>query len=407
MGTVIEKRSVPGALVQPAAVGDAPCDWVVVVSPSCEGRRLWLTRRFRESSVLSRRWFGPRRTLKRVTIMLNSRLPRLCLALIFGACCAASASAQEQSLSWAEQMFDQRNIDFGVVARGSDAVARVKVTNKWNRAIHIADVKTTCGCSAGKPSKTSLESLEEGYIEVTMDTRKFTRRKDSNLIITFDTPWAAEVRIPITAYIRTDVVFDPGSVNFGAVEYGKEATRTIKLQYAGRSEWQIKEIKSRNELVVAKAVETARGNGRVDYDITVTLAPNTPPGAVREQLTLITDDQNSPQVPLLVEAAVEADVTVTPAIVSLGLLKPGESKQFNIVIKGRQPIQIDKVECESENGLFKVRLPQAAAQVHSLPMTITAPDKPGDLSEEFTITINGRPTPVTFKARGKISEPAG
>lgn len=342
---------------------------------------------------------------ERVTIMLNTRLSRFGLVLVFAACSAASASAQE--LNWAEKMFDQRNIDFGVVARGSDAVARVKITNLYKQAVHIADVRTTCGCSAGKPSKTSLESLEEGYIEVTMDTRKFTRRKDSNVIITFDSPLHQEVRIPITAYIRTDVVFDPGSVNFGGVEYGKDASRTIKLQYAGRNEWAIKEIKSRNESVVAKAVETSRGNGRVDYDIVVTLAPNAPPGAIREQLIVITDDQNSPQVPLLVEATVEADVTVTPAIVSLGVMKPGEAKQFNIVIKGRQPIQIDKVECESEGGLFKVRLPQNALSVHVLPMTITAPDKPGDLSEEFSITINGRPVPVMFKARGKIAEPAG
>ena len=346
-------------------------------------------------------------TIERVTIMLNARFLHMCLALIVGAYCAASASAQQQQLSWAEQMFDQRTIDFGVVARGSDAVARVKITNKWNRAIHISDVRTTCGCSAGKPTKTSLESLEEGYIEVTMDTKKFTRRKDSNVIITFDTPWAAEVRIPITAYIRTDVVFDPGSVNFGAVDYGKEASRTVKLQYAGRNDWQIKEIKSRSESVVAKAVETVRGNGRVDYDIVVTLAPNTPPSTIREQLTIVTDDQTSPHVPLLVEANVEADVVVTPAIVSLGVMKPGEAKQFNIVIKGRQPFQIDKIECESDTGLFKVRVPQNAAQVHVLPMTITAPDKPGNLSEEFTVTVNGRPAPVTFKAIGKISEPNG
>lgn len=346
-------------------------------------------------------------TTERVTIMLKSRLCSVCLLLIAGAFSAASVSAQQPQLSWAEQMFDQRNIDFGVVARGSDAIARVKITNKWNRPIHIADVRTTCGCSAGKPSKTSLESLEEGFIEVTMDTKKFTRRKDSNVIITFDTPWAAEVRIPITAYIRTDVVFDPGSVNFGAVDFGKEATRTVKLQYAGRNDWQIKEIKSRSESIVAKAVETARGNGRVDYDVVVTLAPNTPPSALREQLTVVTDDQNSPHVPLLVEASVEADVVVTPSIVSLGVMKPGEAKQFNIVIKGRQPFQIDKIECDSDTGIFKVRLPQNAAQVHVLPMTITAPDKPGNLSEEFTVTVNGRPAPVTFKAIGKISEPNG
>jgi hypothetical protein len=322
-----------------------------------------------------------------------------------GVCYASVASAQEPT--WAEKMFDQKNIDFGVVARGSDAVARVKITNLYKQPIHIADVKTTCGCSAGKPSKTSLESLEEGYIEVTMDTRKFTRRKDSNVIITIDQPLYAEVRIPITAYIRTDVVFDPGSVAFGAVELGKESTRKIKLQYAGRDDWQVKEVRSRSESVSAKAVEVTRSPGRVDYDIVVTLAANAPVGPIREQLVVITDDQNSPQVPLLVEATVEADVMVTPSIVSLGVMKPGEAKQFNVVVKGKQPFQIDKIECDSEAGIFKVRLPQSAALVHVLPMTITAPEKSGNIVEEFTVTVNGRTQPITFKAMGKVAEPAG
>lgn len=349
---------------------------------------------------------GPRsHHSQRVTIMPIACLPRLCALLVLGVCYASVASAQEPT--WAEKMFDQKNIDFGVVARGSDAVARVKITNLYKQPIHIADVKTTCGCSAGKPSKTSLESLEEGYIEVTMDTRKFTRRKDSNVIITIDAPLYAEVRIPITAYIRTDVVFDPGSVAFGAVELGKEATRKIKLQYAGRDDWQVKEVRSRSESVLAKAVEVTRGPGRVDYDIIVTLAANTPVGPIREQLVIITDDQNSPQVPLLVEATVEADVMVTPSIVSLGVMRPGEAKTFNVVVKGKQPFQIDKIECDSETGIFKVRLPQSAALVHVLPMTITAPEKPGNIVEEFTVTVNGRLQPITFKAMGKIAEPVG
>ena len=55
MGTGIEVASVPGALVQPAAVGDAPLPpfGLCVVSPSREGRGLWLTRRLREPSLVA------------------------------------------------------------------------------------------------------------------------------------------------------------------------------------------------------------------------------------------------------------------------------------------------------------------------------------------------------------------
>jgi len=37
-----------------------------------------------------------------------------------------------------------------------------------------------------------------------------------------------------------------------------------------------------------------------------------------------------------------------------------------------------------------------------LPLTVIAPDEPGTLTEEFTVTIAGRSEPVTFKAYGKI-----
>ena len=106
-------------------------------------------------------------------------------------------------------MFEKTSHDFGVVARGSDVSYRLKLKNKYKEDVHIADVRTTCGCSAGEPNKTTLKSLEEAYVEIKMDTRKFTRRKDSNVIVTFDAPLYQEVTIPITAYIRTDVVVEP------------------------------------------------------------------------------------------------------------------------------------------------------------------------------------------------------
>ena len=73
-----------------------------------------------------------------------------------------------------------------------------------------------------------------------MNTERFVRRKDSNLIVTFDRPYYARVTIPITAYIRTDVVLSPGSATFGAVEQGKSAKRDIAISYAGRADWKIK-----------------------------------------------------------------------------------------------------------------------------------------------------------------------
>ncbi|MEX0716549.1 MAG: DUF1573 domain-containing protein [Planctomycetaceae bacterium] len=317
---------------------------------------------------------------------------------------APGQTASPATESWAHKMFAERSIDFGTIARGADARHRLKITNLYKQSVHIANVRTSCGCAAATPSQSTLESREEAYIEVTMDTLKFSHRKDSNVIVTFDAPLYQEVTIPLTAYIRTDVVLTPGAANFGAVDLGSATQRTIDVAYAGRDDWTIRGVQPHNEYVTAEAKEISRGNGRVNYEVYVTLKPNAPVGVIRDQITLLTDDARSPEVPLLVEARVEADITVTPAVVALGTLAPGDSRPTNVVLRGRKPFTIEKIECGSDEESFRVRMPKDEKQVHVLPLTFIAPDKPGDFSEEFTVTIAGRPEPVTFRAYGKIVE---
>ncbi len=337
----------------------------------------------------------------RESIMNCNQIRRLLLAIGVWAFAAQSASAQD----WAKKMFEETSYDFGKVARGADVSHRFKITNKYKETVHISNVRTTCGCSiAEKPEVTTLGSLESTYVEVSLNTRKFTHQKESNLVVTFDKPFFAEVTIPLKAYIRTDVVLKPGGANFGAVDLGAGDKMSINVAYAGRDNWQLKDIKMANEHLDAKITEVSRGNGRVNYRIEMYLKPSAPLGALREQVMLVTDDAD-PYVPMLVTARVEADITVATPDVAMGVVYPGNEKTVNVVIRGKKPFSIDKVECESERELFKVRLPQAPKTVHIIPLTFSPPEDPGPFSETFTVTIAGRSEPVTFKAHGTIGSP--
>lgn len=300
-------------------------------------------------------------------------------------------------------MFEEKSHDFGVIARGAEAVYRFKITNNTNSQVHIAKASTTCGCTAASPSKDLLEVGEVAYIEVSMNTRKFTRLKESNLIVTFDLPAIAEVRLPIKAYIRTDVVLTPGMVNFGAVPTGEPAQKVIKIAYAGRPDWKIEKVVSKNPHITAKVTEINRDAGRVNYDLVVDLKGDTPAGDLRDQLVLITDDAKSPEVPVLIEGRVEAEVTVSPRNISFGVLNVGEKKTKNVVLRGRKPFTIEKIESDSGDPSYEVRLPKTTKPVHVLPLSINTPDKAGKFSERFTITIKGLPEPVQFIAHGEIS----
>ena len=176
----------------------------------------------------------------------------------------------------------------------------------------------------------------------------------------------------------------------------------VKISYAGRPNWMIKELQVGNQHLAAMFNETRRAGGRVDYTLEVTLKPTAPVGRLRDLIILVTDDEANPFVPLLVEANVEPDIVVTPGIVSLRSLAPGQQVRAQVVIRGKAPFEVEKIE--SVNGVpgFQARRPQLAKPVHVVPFSLTAQSTAGRFEEEFKVWIVGRPEPVTFKATGEV-----
>ena len=266
---------------------------------------------------------------------------------------------------------------------------------------------TTCGCTAAEPDVRVLATNEVARIEVKMNTIKFMRRKDSNVDVTlsYDGGSSRTVRVPITAYIRPDVVLDPGTVEFGQVEAGQGGERVVSIAYAGELDWRITDVQNQSEYLTTELVETSRTDERVDYRLTVKLAADAPQGNLHDQVLLTTNDPRSPQVPVIVEGAVVADIIVNPSVLAMGSLQPGVAKTMSVVVRGRRPFSIDKIECKSDRDCFKVRLNSDVRSVHVLPLTVNPPDEPGQFSELFYLTISGREEPVTFTAEGVIVSP--
>jgi len=315
---------------------------------------------------------------------------------------AVHSTAFAQNGRWAEGLFSELSHDFGVVARGADVKHRFKVTNNLRQPVHIADVTTSCGCTSAKAEKNSLAVGESTYIEIVMNTVKFEGHKPSSFTVIFDQPSHAEVRIPTESYIRRDVVLTPGGAQFGTVQKGQGAERTIAIAYAGRSDWKIRDVISKNPNVQAKVVETQRAGGNVKYDLRVTLKEGAPLGVFRDQLSLVTNDASAPYIPVLVDGQVEAEYSVSPELVSFGTLAPGERKTVNVIVRGKKPFKIEKIESEASTGLFETRLPKDARPVQMLPLTFIAPSEPGTVDEEFLVTISESTEPLKFRSRGKV-----
>lgn len=324
---------------------------------------------------------------------------RLCWGLL---AISMAAIVEAQPGGWAEALFEKLDHDFGYVARGADTRYRLKLVNKYPDPVHILSAHTLCKCAQARPLQDTIAPGETGYIEITLDTKKFERNRDTTMIVQFDRPQFAEVRIPIKAYIRTDVVLTPGKLEFGSVSPGTTAERKIAIAYSGRPDWAIREVISKNKQIDVQCREINRLGGNCNFELVATLKPGAALGDLTDQLLLVTNDPANPQIPVLIEGRVEADYSVVPGLVVFGSLTPGSRKTVNVVVRGKKPFLIEKIESETTAGTFEVRLPKEPRQNHVLPLTVVAPAEAGEITEEFTMTISGSADPVVFKAHCRV-----
>jgi len=326
------------------------------------------------------------------------------IGLTVFALCVSGSSVIAQT--WADQLVEPKKIDFGVIATGSESVRQIVVTNTTSNVVHISGTAPGCQCVVpGIPSQNLLQPGEVATIEVRMNTRSFKQQRDTYLNISFDAPQLATVRVPVAAYIRTDVVFTPGKIDFGSKELGAGGEVKCKIAYAGRPDWKILDIKYTNKHLnaVLKEISSNPGAGTADFELTMTLSPEASAGKIREIVTIVTDDAASPNVPLMVEGIVKSDITLANDSLSLGALKPGEIKTVQIVVQGTKPFVVAGVDCPKMQGAINAKFDEVEKKLQIIKLEFTAPvSPPGKFAEDVIISIKGRKDNFKCKISGEI-----
>jgi hypothetical protein len=311
-------------------------------------------------------------------------------------------------LNWAEQMFSALNHDFGNVARGAETKFVIEIANLYKEDVTLTTPSTSCRCITPYLDKTYLKSKEVARLTLTLDTVGFKDKRDVTVTMsaTFDGINSKPIRIPIQAFIRKEVVLEPGSVHFGTAAPGETAERRVRVMYAGRNNWTIRSVRSDNSHLTGEVREVSRFGQNVEYELLVKLSGTAPKGSLKNQLVLETDDVNYPNIPVLVDATIEADLKVVPEDVKFGTVKVGTPKMTQFVVQGRKPFRIEKVECDSDREWFSVALTPLDKTTHVVQITMTPPaDQSGEFRENMTITVVGRKLPLSFTASGVIEAP--
>lgn len=317
-----------------------------------------------------------------------------------------AAAAQD----WARDMFDHTSHDFGVVARGAKVEHVFTMENIYVEDAHIADIRSTCGCTSPEADRRYLKTWEKAQIKATVDTRNFHGRKDATITVVLDKPFPAEVQLQVHCYIRSDVVVTPGAVQFGTVAQGQPASRRLAVAYAGRGDWKITGVETTNPHLLVEVVESprsARHLGQVAYDLTVALKADAPPGYLRDQLTLVTNDfsAQASRVPVAVEGVVVSALSVRPSPLLLPVLELGRETTRQLVVQGKAPFHVKSIHCD--DARFRFKIPEAAQNLQLIPVTFTATGAPGKVTGVIRIETDLGGGALEVPVQVQVIAPAG
>lgn len=342
-----------------------------------------------------------------------ARYARFALLLL---CALLLRPLYAQSDQWAVKMFSELGTDrmhnFGSVALHADVEKRFPFKNIYNEDVVISSVSSNCGCTKATVTKQVVHPGEIGEVVARVDTsgREHTKQRKATIRLVFSKPAYAEVQMQVKTYIRPDVGFEPGIIEFGAVQHGMTVSKKAYLQYEGRSDWALIGIQKNNPGIKAEAREVRRRGGSVVYEILVELKPDAAPGYIHDLLHFQTNDRDpaTASIFLPVQALVVEPLSAKPSFLQLGVVTPGQKVTKNIVVSGSEPFKIEDLQSDDQRiSYLKTNLNNT---VHVLPISFTADDNLGEISATLIVTTDqvdelGVPQTVRIQTSGYVVAP--
>jgi hypothetical protein len=271
-------------------------------------------------------------------------------AAIWGALIIGISTASTRAAGWSDTLFSEKGHDFGPVPRGAKVRHNFVLTNRLAEAITIVDVRASCGCTSGKSNTSIVAPGHAAIIEAEMDTRNFVGPKSTVLYVSVVTAGGqeGEVQLGVKSNILSDIVLNPGTIDFGAVARGQTPSQVLTIDRISSPEWRVERMISACRVINAQLVETTRNDATVSYTLTVSLKADAPAGTIRDEIRLITNDPETPSFPVLVTAQIRGDLSASPSVLAMGSATSAEPVQGRFVVRATRPFRIQAIGGEGE-----------------------------------------------------------
>jgi hypothetical protein len=266
--------------------------------------------------------------------------------------------------------------NFGQVWHADPCKTEVELRNAGDATLRIINVKSSCGCTAARPSKRELAPGETDRMEVSYDTTRLKKKILETITIETNDPVAPEIKFRVRGEVWH--VFDASPfpvIGFGLMRPESEKTEAIELtsNVDAPVSPRIKRLEPQG-LFEVKVEKIEAGK---KYRVVARTKPPLALGVNRATLVLETGVERLPTMSIPVTAIVLDRVSVRPDHLRVVPSQTqGGPRMLRVNYTEQQPIEITEIKSS-----------HPSVKVYRVPARRTPPGKTEFAAHELRVTV--------------------
>ena len=265
--------------------------------------------------------------------MLRTKVTTLVLAALI----TTTGMAIAQNESGPVLNVPSKIIDAGTVSQGVVVDAVFDLVNEGDAKLSVKAVRPTCGCTVADFDR-EIAAGATGHVTAKLDTKDFAGPVSKSILVMTDDPQNPTVTLVIKADIRPFVEILPRPlIRFNAVNHEPMSQTFIVAGADPKQNLKVTKIESSVPFIATSvrkldADEMIQGKSKDQYEVTMSLTDQTPIGPVNAVLTVNTDVEEAPKIPVKVYGVVRALIHVTPTQVQFGSVESRTRPGRNLIV---------------------------------------------------------------------------
>ena len=193
--------------------------------------------------------------------------------------------------------FENPVCDFGEIWQGASADCVFRLRNAGDADLHIADVKSACGCTVAEIAAKTLAPGEFTEVKATFQSRGYRNKIDKYITVISDDPKQPRSDLTITGFVKVPVDVQPRAIMVSRARPDTVETREIRITPVEPKGFRILKVEGAPSWVHCTDPRPAPNQTGV-WLITVTVGPGLPLGRLNTSLNIKTNDKRQPIVTL-------------------------------------------------------------------------------------------------------------